>query len=212
MTRAAPSPMGKHELISSDIDISLFWEPEAAALADGVEPQRFVDAHRPRLLRSCCRSAPATAMCSAPTCACGPIPSSTPPVSPSTRPDLLRGQSARTGSGRPSSRRGRSPGDSRRQDLPEGLSPLHLAQSLDYRGHRRHPFDQAADPRPQGPRLIAVGAQPQARARRHPRDRVLRPDPAADPGRPPQTCAARARSSPAALRDGRSCHPRSAPS
>jgi glutamate-ammonia-ligase adenylyltransferase len=41
--------MGKHgadELnYSSDIDISLFWEPEVltAALADGVEPQRFVD-------------------------------------------------------------------------------------------------------------------------------------------------------------------------
>jgi len=41
--------MGKHgadELnYSSDIDISLFWEPEVltAALADGVEPQRFAD-------------------------------------------------------------------------------------------------------------------------------------------------------------------------
>jgi glutamate-ammonia-ligase adenylyltransferase len=41
--------MGKHgadELnYSSDIDISLFWEPEVltAALAEGVEPQRFVD-------------------------------------------------------------------------------------------------------------------------------------------------------------------------
>ena len=41
--------MGKHgadELnYSSDIDISLFWEPEVltAALADGVEPQRFLD-------------------------------------------------------------------------------------------------------------------------------------------------------------------------
>ena len=41
--------MGKHGAFelnySSDIDISLFWEPEALipALADGVEPQRFVD-------------------------------------------------------------------------------------------------------------------------------------------------------------------------
>ncbi len=41
--------MGKHgadELnYSSDIDVSLFWEPEAVqtALADGVEPQRFLD-------------------------------------------------------------------------------------------------------------------------------------------------------------------------
>ncbi len=41
--------MGKHGAFelnySSDIDISLFWEPEALipALAEGVEPQRFVD-------------------------------------------------------------------------------------------------------------------------------------------------------------------------
>ena len=41
--------MGKHGAFelnySSDIDISLFWEPEALipALADGVEPQRFLD-------------------------------------------------------------------------------------------------------------------------------------------------------------------------
>ena len=41
--------MGKHGAFelnySSDIDISLFWEPEAVipALAEGVEPQRFVD-------------------------------------------------------------------------------------------------------------------------------------------------------------------------
>jgi glutamate-ammonia-ligase adenylyltransferase len=41
--------MGKHGAFelnySSDIDISLFWEPDALipALADGVEPQRFVD-------------------------------------------------------------------------------------------------------------------------------------------------------------------------
>jgi len=41
--------MGKHGAFelnySSDIDISLFWEPEAleSALADGIEPQRFLD-------------------------------------------------------------------------------------------------------------------------------------------------------------------------
>jgi glutamate-ammonia-ligase adenylyltransferase len=47
--------MGKHganELnYSSDIDISLFWEPgrrSKPALAEGVEPQRFLRPRRPR--------------------------------------------------------------------------------------------------------------------------------------------------------------------
>jgi hypothetical protein len=64
-------------------------------------------------------------------------------------------------------------------------SALCLAQISRLRGDCRRPFDQAPDPCPQGPRRDRrQGPQRQARPRRHPRDRVLRPDPAADRRRP----------------------------
>ena len=70
--------------------------------------------------------------------------------------------------------------------LPHGTAALRLAQISRLRRHRRHPFDQAPDPRPQGPwRDRRARPQRQARPRRHPRDRVLRPDPATDRRRPP---------------------------
>ncbi len=62
---------------------------------------------------------------------------------------------------------------------------LHLAEISRLRGGRRHRGDEAADPRlprPRGHR--GRGPQHQARPRRHPRDRVLRADPAADRRRP----------------------------
>ena len=62
---------------------------------------------------------------------------------------------------------------------------VHLAQIHRLRGARRHPRDEAADPRLQGTRRDR-GRRPQhqARPRRHPRDRILRADPAADRRRP----------------------------
>ena len=83
-----------------------------------------------------------------------------------------------------------------RRGLPGRAHALRLAAQPRLRRHRRHPFDQAPDPRRCRPdeRLAAPGARPEAGRRRHPRDRVLRPDPAADPGRPPpRACAAAAR-------------------
>ena len=69
--------------------------------------------------------------------------------------------------------------------LPRGPCPLRLAPKSRLRRHRRHPRHVAQDPgqaRPVHRRRVAR-PRPQARPRRHPRDRVLRPDPAADHGR-----------------------------
>ena len=69
---------------------------------------------------------------------------------------------------------------------------FHLAAPSGFRGHRGHPFHQAADPRPcRSWRDRGGGPQHQAGARRHPRDRILRPDPATDPGRAPSRLCAR---------------------
>ena len=75
--------------------------------------------------------------------------------------------------------------------IPQGHRALHLAAQSRFRRDRGHPFDQAPDPRPCRPwRDRGRGPQHQARPRRHPRDRILRPDPAADSGRPQSaTCA-----------------------
>ena len=62
---------------------------------------------------------------------------------------------------------------------------LHLAQISRLRRGRRHPRDEAADPRlSRSRRDRGRGPQHQARPRRHPRDRVLRADPAAHRRRP----------------------------
>ena len=67
---------------------------------------------------------------------------------------------------------------------------LHLAQVPRLRGHRRHPRHEAADPRLRGLwHHRRRRPQHQGRPRRHPRDRVLRADPAADRRRPPAGAA-----------------------
>ena len=69
----------------------------------------------------------------------------------------------------------------RRRGLPGRPHALYLAQASRLRGDPRHPFDQAPDRRPsRRQRRQGAGPQRQAGPRRHPRDRVLRPDPAAD--------------------------------
>ena len=75
--------------------------------------------------------------------------------------------------------------------LPGRAHALYLAQASRLRGDPRHPFDQAPDRRPSRRRRgQGAGPQRQARPRRHPRDRVLRPDPAAHLGRPQSGAAA----------------------
>ena len=81
--------------------------------------------------------------------------------------------------------------------VPEEPAAVHLAQASGFRRHPGHPFDQAPDPCGERPsRDRGRRPQHQDRPRRHPRDRVLRPDPATDLGRPQSgaapapTCAA----------------------
>ncbi len=78
-----------------------------------------------------------------------------------------------------------------RQRLPVGNRALHLAEVSRLRRHLRHPRHEAPDQRLQGLRCHR-GRRPQHQARpwRHPRDRVLRPDPAADRRRPAEGVAA----------------------
>ncbi len=73
----------------------------------------------------------------------------------------------------------------RRCRVSQGAGALCLAQIHGLCGDRRRPFDQAPDPCAQGAwRDRGPRTQRQARARRHPRDRVLRADAAADRRRP----------------------------
>ena len=99
---------------------------------------------------------------------------------------LLRELRAELGARRPDQGARRSPATSRRGAALAGRSrALHLAQVSRLRGDRRHPRHEAADPRLRGLRRDRRRRpQHQARPRRHPRDRVLRPDPAADRRRP----------------------------
>ena len=90
-----------------------------------------------------------------------------------------------------------------RRGAAQGALAVHLAQVSRLCRGRRHPRHEAADPRLSRPRRDrGRGPQHQARPRRHPRDRVLRADPAAHRRRAPSG-AARARDPGDARRAGR---------
>ena len=138
---------------SSDIDISVFFDPDALPLAEGVEAEAFAvrltqrlsdlmqDAHRRRL---CLPHGPAAAA--------RPVLDPGRPCR-SPRPSTTTRASARTGSGRPSSRPAPAPATCRRgQAFLDELQPFVWRTQPRLRRHRRHPFDQAPDPRPQGRR------------------------------------------------------------
>ena len=202
--------MGKHganELnYSSDIDISLFFEPRLTtlALAEGVEMQDFAN-RIGKGIATLLSERTADGYVFRVDLRLRPDPSSTPPVV--AAPMALAyyesvGQNweraafikARPVSGRPA----------RGGTVPEGAGPLRLAAQPGLRRRPRHPGDQAPDPRPQDRRRSGRGGrQSEAGARRHPRDRILRPDAAADPGRP-RSGAEDAAHHRGALRPGRS--------
>jgi glutamate-ammonia-ligase adenylyltransferase len=100
--------MGKHGAFelnySSDIDLIVFYDPDRVRVRPGLEVQPFLV----RLTRDLVRpsaSAPSTATCSAPICACGPTRAPRRLPSPPTPPLTTTNPSARTGSAPPSSRR-----------------------------------------------------------------------------------------------------------
>ena len=157
-----------------------------------VEPRTLFVRLDPAARARCCRSAPPTAMSSAPTCGCAPIPA--PRRSPSRSRRRCNYYESR---GQNWERAALIKARPVAGDMAAGeaflarTDALHLAQISRLRRHRRHPLDQAPDPRPSRPwRDRGRRPQHQARPRRHPRDRVLRPDPAADRRRP-QAGAAR---------------------
>ena len=77
-----------------------------------------------------------------------------------------------------------------RRGRPAPALAVHLAQVPRLRRGRRHRGDEAPDSRLSRPRgHRGRGPQHQARPRRHPRDRILRADPAVDRRRPPSRAA-----------------------
>ena len=140
----------------------------------------------PRRWPPCCRSGPATAMSSASTCGCGPTRPRPRPSSPCPWRSTTTRASARTGSGRPSSRPAPCCGDlGAAAEFLKELRPFIWRRSLDYPAMLDiQSIKRQIHVHKTGEGLERGGRQPEAGARRHPRDRILRPDPAADPGRP----------------------------
>ena len=181
--------LGKHGAFelnySSDIDVSIFYEPAAMRMTEGHEPQAVGPApdpdpgRHPAIAdrgRLCvpCRSAPAARSVLHPRRRAG-----------GGGPRLLRERRAELGAGGDDQGPRRGGGHCAGGGFRRGVAALHLAAAPGLRRHRRHPVDQAPDPRAQGGRAAdRPRRQPQARRRRHPRDRILRPDPAADLRRP----------------------------
>ena len=179
--------LGAHELnFSSDIDLVVFFDPRGAGDRRSARGDRAVRAADPPSGPHPAGPHRATAMSSAPTCGCGPIPARRrwrSPVEAALHYYEGRGQNwerAAMIKARPVA------GDiAAGEAFLKELQPYRLAQIPGLRGDRRRPLDQAPDPCPQGARRDRrQGPQRQARPRRHPRDRVLRPDPATDRRRP----------------------------
>ena len=183
--------MGAYELnFSSDIDLMVFFDPDVAKLAPNARAGRLLraadarpgeasaGAHR-RRLRVPRRSAAA--------------PRSV--LDPDRDLDrggarLLREPGPELGARRADQGAAVRRRSRRRRSAHARAVAVHLAQISRLRHRRRRARDEAADPRLSRPRRDrGRGPQHQARPRRHPRDRVLRPDPAAHRRRPPPRAA-----------------------
>ena len=120
------------------------------------------------------------------TCGCGRRPRSRRSCCRSTRRSRITNPRRCRGSGRPSSAPAPAPATRRSASISStSIEPFVWRRSLDFgviddirqiSARIRDHFAQGAPARP--------GLRPQARPRRHPRGRVLRPDPADDPRRP----------------------------
>ena len=81
----------------------------------------------------------------------------------------------------------------RRRRFPPALAPFIWRKHLDYAAIRDiHSIKRQINAYRGFGTIRVLRPRPQGRPRRHPRDRVLRPDPAADPGRPGAGAAAAA--------------------
>ncbi len=208
--------MGAGELnYSSDIDLIVFFDPDATTLLPRHRAAAVLRARHAGAWRASCSSGPVTATSSASICGCA-----------RTRP-RPRSRSRRDAALNYYEREGRTweraamikaracAGDAVAGDaLLAEHRAVRLAQASRLRRARRRPRHEAADAdlsRPE--RDHGRGPQCEGRPRRHPRDRVLRPDPAADRRRPASrvagaadagrhsTCSPTATGSPTEARD-----------
>ena len=183
--------MGKHGAFelnySSDIDISFFFEPEALPVADGRRAAGRRRAPDPARVASCCRSAPRDGYVFRVDLRLRPDPSSTPPAVPvAGGARLLRERRPELGAGGLHQGARRAPATSRAAEaFLEELQPFIWRRNLDFAAIADiHSIKRQIHVHKVDERLTRQGRRPEAGPRRHPRDRVLRPDPAADPGRP----------------------------
>jgi [glutamine synthetase] adenylyltransferase / [glutamine synthetase]-adenylyl-L-tyrosine phosphorylase len=183
--------MGKHganELnYSSDIDISLFFEPRLMGLAlrEGEEMQDFAN-RVGKGIATLLTERTGDGYVFRVDLRLRPDPSSTPPVVAGPMA-LAYYESVGQNWERAAFIKARPVlGDMRAAArFLKAMIALHLAPQPGLRRRARHPVDQETDPRPQDGRGAAGRrGQSEAGPRRHPRDRILRPDPAVDPGRP----------------------------
>ena len=187
----AMGKMGAFELnYSSDIDLIVFYDPEAPAIPDR---DRSVSALHPGDART--GEAAAGAHRRRLRVPRGPAAAAGPGLDPGRDlgaggAGLLRASRAELGTlgdDQGASLRRRHRGG---REAAEGAVAVRVAQIHGFRRACRHPRDEAADPRlSRARRDRGRRPQHQARPRRHPRDRVFRPDPAIDRGRPPSRVA-----------------------
>ena len=179
----AMGKLGAFELnYSSDIDISLFYEPDLLPLTGRLEPARAAQRLAERVSQIL-QSRTSDGYVFRVDMRLRPDPLSTPPAV-SVPGALVYYQSVGQNWERAAFIKARPLAG----DLPlaraflDELSGIRLAAEPRFRGHRRHPVDQRSDPRLEGGRPADRPRRgSQAGPRRHPRDRVLRPDPPVDP-------------------------------
>ena len=182
----AMGKMGAFELnYSSDIDLIVFFDPAAPALPKDAEPAPLFVRLTQRLVKLL-QERTADGYVFRADLRLRPDPASTQiAISTGSGARLLRKRRAELGARRDDQgARLRRRYRGRRGDS-HGALAVRLAQISRLRRGRRRPRDEAADPRLSRPRRDrGRGPQHQARPRRHPRDRILRADPATDCRRP----------------------------
>ena len=178
--------LGARELnYSSDIDLIVLYDQAAAAIPDGVEPAPLL-VRITKALARLLQERTSDGYVLRVDLRLRPDPAST-PVSPLDGQRLRLLRDGRTELGARSADQGSSRGgrSRARTAIPRRSRSLHLAQVFRLCRDRRHPRDEAADPRGAWTRARGrAWTRRQARARRHSRGRVLRPNAAAHLRRP----------------------------
>ena len=172
------------QLLESDIDLILLYDRDAPALAGNEQISRhFVRAAR--MLVQLMSETSADGYIFRTDLRLRPDPARRHSPCRYRLPSFTTRASARTGNGRPAIKAHPVAGNPAVGEAFLASLQTHLAPASRLRGDPRHPLDQAPDRCPPRRRCRqGAGSQRQAGSWRHPRDRVLRPDPATDLRRP----------------------------